>query len=497
MMLSFNFKHIILFMKQKNFKLVWLIIAVMVLALAPKDAEAEDAVSYSINVDDKPEGSGKPENPYEIATAGNLYWFAALVNANLSGYDPDQQSACAKLTADITVNEDLLTKINTDNGTIKDGVIGDVYEWIPIGTSGNPYTGTFDGNNHTISGLYISSGNYKGLFGWCGKKENDIIVPCTIKNVGVIGSCIKGSDYIGGVCGNIDSGTIENCYNTGIVIGRDNVGGVCGFVSNASCTISNCYNTGVVTATQTSYAPFVGGVCGLSWGTIENCYNTGDVSAMGSNTYVGGVCGFNATSGKIQYKRTNLTVGNYGTICMPYVVAAGKIVGAEFYSIAGKEEKDDGTVTSVYLEKVTGDLVAGQPYIFKATAETLTCTITSTSGEAEKAGKHNGLIGCFEETEVPEGDNIYVLKNNKLYKRGTQDWKIAAGRAYIDLSPITAPSSAPTKGVIKIGVSGDGTTGIGAVTAEHDNVYYNLQGQRVAAPTRGIYIVNGKKVIIK
>lgn len=485
-------------MKQKNFKLVWLIIAVMVLAFVPKDAEAEDAVDYTIDTSDKPEGGGTKENPYLIENRNHLYWFAALVNGRLGGYDPDQQSACAKLTADITVNEDLLTKINTDDGTIKDEVTDDVYRWTPIGTDKKPFLGTFDGKGHTIEGLYINaSSSFQGLFGCCGIKENDIIYPGTIKNVGVIDSYIKGAYYIGGVCGTIDYGTIENCYNTGIVSATENytyVGGICGFVYDESCTISNCYNTGDVSATG-NYAS-VGGVCGASWGTIENCYNTGDVSATGNYADVGGVCGNNASGGIIQYKRANLAVGNYGTICMPYAVAAGKIVGAEFYSIAGKEEKD-GTVTSVYLEKVKGDLVAGQPYIFKATAETLTCTITSTSGEAEKAGKHNGLIGCFEETEVPEGDNIYVLKNNKLYKRGTQDWKIAAGRAYIDLSPITAPSSAPTKGVIKIGVSGDGTTGIGAVTAEHDNVYYNLQGQRVAAPSRGIYIVNGKKVIIK
>lgn len=451
-------------MKQKNLKLIWLIIAVMVLAFVPKDAEAEDAVDYTIDTWDQPEGGGTKENPYLIKNRNHLYWFAALVNANLSGYDPDKQSACAKLIADITVNEDLLTKINTDDGTIKDGVTDDVYRWTPIGTDKKPFLGTFDGKGHTIEGLYINaSSSFQGLFGCCGIKENDIIYSGTIKNVGVIGSYIKGVYYIGGVCGNIDYGTIENCYNTGIVIGENYVGGVCGCVSNKSCTISNCYNTGDVSATG-NYAS-VGGVCWMHWGTI-------------------------------QYERTNLAVGNYGTICMPYAVAAGKIVGAEFYSIAGKEEKD-GTVTSVYLEKVTGDLVAGQPYIFKAKAETLTCTITSTSVEAEKAGKHNGLIGCFEETGVLEGDNIYVLKNNELYKRGTQDWKIAAGRAYIDLSQIATPSSAPAKGVIKMGVSGDGTTGIGAVTAEHDNVYYNLQGQRVAAPTRGIYIVNGKKVIIK
>lgn len=480
-------------MKQKNLKLVWLIIAVMVLALAPKDAEAKYAVSYSINVDDTPKGEGTPEKPYEIENKNHLYWFAALVNGTLANV-AQNQSACAKLMEDITVNEDLLTKLK-DDGTINDGETDDVYTWTPIGTNNKQFLGTFDGKGYTIEGLYIiSSDDYQGLFGWCKKGGNDIIYPCTIKNVGVIDSYIKGASYIGGVCGTIDYGTIENCYNTGIVIGESYVGGVCGTVDSG--TIENCYNTGVVMATQTNYAS-VGGVCGSSWGTIENCYNTGDVSAMGNNADVGGVCGYNTTVGIIQYKRTNLTVGNYGTICMPYAVTAGKIVGAEFYSIAGKEEKDDGTVTSVYLEKVTGDLVAGQPYIFKATAETLTCTITSTSGEAEDAGSHNGLIGCFEETGVLEGDNIYVLKNNELYKRGTRDWKIAAGRAYIDLSQIVTPSSAPAKGVIKMGVSGDGTTGIGAVTAEHDNVYYNLQGQRVAAPSRGIYIVNGKKVIIK
>ena len=482
-------------MKQKNLKLVWLIIAVMVLALAPKDADAKDVVSYSINVNDTPEGEGTPESPYEIATAGNLYWFAALVNANLSGYDPDQQSACAKLMKDITVNEDLLTKINTDDGTIK--VTGDVYEWTPIGTSGNPYTGTFDGNNHTISGLYISSGTNKGLFGRCGKKENDIIYPCTIKNVGVIGSYIKGGPYIGGVCGNIDYGTIENCYNTGIVIGTNYVGGVCGCVYDTSCTISNCYNTGVVTSTETDYAP-VGGVCGTSRGTIENCYNTGDVSATGNYADVGGVCGIN--QGTIKYGRTGLSDNSYGTICMQTNVAAGSIDGAEFYSIAGKATENGKTL--VYLVKEEGDLAAGKPYIFKATAKTWNCTITSTSGEAEKAGSHNGLIGCFTNIDVPEDDEshkCYVLKNNELYKRGTQDWKIAAGRGYINMKDVPEynPQSAPSKGVIKMGVSGDGTTGIGAVTAEHDNVYYNLQGQRVAAPTRGIYIVNGKKVIIK
>lgn len=429
MMLSINFKHIILFMKQKNFKLVWLIIAVMVLAFVPKDAEAKYAVFYSINVDDTPKGEGTLEKPYEIENKNHLYWFVALVNGTLANV-AQNQSACAKLMKDITVNEDLLTKLK-DDGTIKDEVTDDVYRWTPIGTDNKQFLGTFDGNNFAVCGLYIYSlSTYQGLFGYCGKDEANT---GTIKNVVVKDSYIKGSNNVGGVCG----------YNVG--------------------------------------------------GTISNCYNTGIVKATGS--FVGGVCGCNK-GGTIQYERTNLTVGSYGTICMPYNVDANGIDGAEFYSIAGKEEKD-GTVTSVYLTKVESSLTEGQPYIFKATTTTMTCKCASAFREAKEAGSRNGLIGSFEEKDVPEGDGIYVLKNNNLYKRGTQPWKIAAGRAYIDLSQIATPSSAPSKGVIKIGVSGGGTTGIGAVTAEHDNVYYNLQGQRVTAPSRGIYIVNGKKVIIK
>lgn len=200
-------------------------------------------------------------------------------------------------------------------------------------------------------------------------------------------------------------------------------------------------------------------------------------------------------NGAIQYERTGLKKGNYGTICLPYAVTEKS--GAEFFSIAGK--KIENGSTWLVLEEVEGDLEAGQPYIFKATTETLSCTYSTDKDAATSPGNENGLIGSFEQVQVSDGN--YALKENVIYKCSAEKtWKIAANRAYINMSNVLeynpdAPSSA--NHVVNMRVSG-GTTGIDAVrTEQQDGVYYNMQGQRVASPSHGIYIVNGKKVIMK
>lgn len=464
-------------MKKQILKLGWLAAVIVMMATAPGEAAAQASEYTNLQ---QPSGEGNAESPYLIGNAGNLYWFAKHVNDG-------NTTACAKLTADIEVNGGSLTDKINDDGSVKDGAT--VYKWSPIGYDNYPdeqvFTGTFDGGNHTISGLYFcdDSKYCVGLIGYAG-------TGATINNVGVKDSYFKGLGNVGGVCGSIKDGIIYNCYNTGTVSGAINVGGVCGInnMINGNGTIENCHNTGTVSGSNQ-----VGGVCGSNNGTISNCNNTGTVSGISSD--VGGVCGIN--NGTIKYERTGLTTGSYGTICMPSAVKAGDRSGAEFYSIAGKT-KEGGKVTSIYLEEVTGDLVAGQPYIFKATSATLTCTCSTDYEQTAKTA--NGLVGKYEEFDMYENDNFYVLKGNKIYKRGSQVWKIAANRAYINMSEVpdyTPGSSAPAR-TIKIGVSDDGTTGIGSMTVEqHDDEYYTLQGQRVAAPSRGIYIVNGKKVIVK
>lgn len=227
-----------------------------------------------------PEGDGAG-TPYKIGTAEELYWFAGLVNGTLPGVKKDL-SANAILTDDIIVNTGVLDPN-------KDLVSGnDFIEWIPIGKSSSDddaYTGTFDGNGHTISGLYFNKSNswYVGLFGCIGAEGK-------ISNVGVSDSYFQSSNcpYIGGVCGS-NSGELQNCSNSSTVIGKENeyrIGGVCGYNSG---TVKDCKNTGSVRGTGDYDVLNIGGVCGYNYGgTIKSCYNTASVSGQYS---VGGVSG--------------------------------------------------------------------------------------------------------------------------------------------------------------------------------------------------------------
>lgn len=220
------------------------------------------------------DGDDSKDAVYEISNAGQLYWFAGLVNGTLSG-ETQNKSANAVLTADIVVNENVLKS----DGTVNEGTFK---EWTPIGIYFyKSYGGIFDGQNHTISGLYFSQGDkmYLGLFGINAGK---------ISNVGILDSYFCGKVSVGGVCGYNFEGTITNCYNAGSVSGTENyVGGVSG--DNSQGIITNCYNVGSVSGAENCY---VGGVSGENYnGTIANCYNAGSVS--GTENYVGGVSGEN------------------------------------------------------------------------------------------------------------------------------------------------------------------------------------------------------------
>lgn len=265
-------------------------------------------------------GSGSSSSPYQIGTAGELYWFANYVNSG-------NTSACAVLTANITVNTGVLSSSGSLNS-------GSFTAWTPIGSGSNIYRGTFDGKGFTISGLYLSdsSTKYIGLFGYA--RGN-------ISNVGVVDSYFNGCYYIGGLCGYSPSSTITNCYNAGSVTTNKNndnntnfntkyAGGLCGY-SNGTITgcyntgyikntsrnsgssngvgngigglvginynsgkIINCYNAGDISSTITRNSRYIGGVCGSNYGTVTNCYNTGSISSSASDSanYLGGVCGY-------------------------------------------------------------------------------------------------------------------------------------------------------------------------------------------------------------
>ena len=232
------------------------------------------------------DGDGSKDEVYEISNAGQLYWFAGLVNGTLDGVKQNTL-ANAILTANITVNENLLDSLQYDTeGNVSNG--SDFITWTPIadwmGNRTTQYSGTFDGNNKTVSGLYFNGNSTRiGLFGSSEADGN-------IKNVGVVDSYFKGNNFVGGVCGRND-GTITNCYNAGNLTAIESaatIGGICGYNGG---TIANCYNTGTVTATGSVAS--VGGVCGYSASPISNCYNIGTVTATGSDADISGICGYN------------------------------------------------------------------------------------------------------------------------------------------------------------------------------------------------------------
>ena len=268
------------------------------------------------------------ENVYEISNAGQLYWFAGLVNGTLDGVKQNTL-ANAILTANITVNENLLDSLQYDaKNNVSNG--SDFISWTPIadcmGNNITGYSGTFDGNNKTVSGLYFNGNSTRiGLFGSSEADGN-------IKNVGVVDSYFKGNNFVGGVCGRND-GTITNCYNAGnftAIESSATIGGICGY--NNGGTVTNCYNTGTVTATGSVAS--VGGVCGCSIELISNCYNIGTVTATGSDADISGICGYNFGPIKNCYYLADTEDENGGKTAdqfasgeVAYLLSQGCIVG--------------------------------------------------------------------------------------------------------------------------------------------------------------------------
>ncbi len=185
--------------------------------------------------------------------------------------------------------------------------------WTPIGSSNEKaFTGTFNGDGHKISGMYINKrsimwndygANGHGLFSY-------IKGGAVVKNLNVEGS-VKGVSDIGGVVGNVGGGaTVENCSFSGSILGANDTGGVVGYNSG---TVKGCYNTASVNA---SY--MTGGIVGYNSGAVVNCYNSGTVTG---EKFTGGI---NGTNGG-----TNRAANCYNTGTVSGINYTGSITGEE------------------------------------------------------------------------------------------------------------------------------------------------------------------------
>ena len=168
---------------------------------------------------------------YLIGNAAELYGFADLVNNG-------NKTANAKLTADIVVNENVLDANGEAN-------TGDFVQWTLIGNVF--YSGTFDGQGHTISGLYVSGSS--GRVGLIGRVSGS----ATIKNLGIVDSYFNSSgNFLGSIVGYVvdrqSSVTLANVYSTSTVKGVNFIGGLVGGDGKGSVTIINSYFAGKTSA---------------------------------------------------------------------------------------------------------------------------------------------------------------------------------------------------------------------------------------------------------
>ena len=208
------------------------------------------------------DGLGTAVSPYQISTADQLKLFRDIVNG--TDVQTPNRGACAVLTADIDLNNE---------------------PWTPIGPDrDSAYTGTFDGQGHTVKNLSVTVNVQPGLAGLFGCVKDG-----TIRKLTVAGSvsCTANQGWCGGIAGYAMDETIENCASLCTVscTGIDaRVGGIVGLVDYNSRTliIRDCYNIGKITGRSDNGSGDAGGICGFYMGgKISNCYNVGEITGSG------------------------------------------------------------------------------------------------------------------------------------------------------------------------------------------------------------------------
>ena len=203
------------------------------------------------------------------------------------------------------------TAIN-DADDFRDMVAGGSYKLAADITVTEPYandfSGTFDGNGHTVTLNITDSTADVGLF-------KTLSGGAVVKNVITAGSISSKGNNVGGIAGSADTDagdvTIENCKNTAAITGKEEVGGILGRCSGSahSVTVTGCINTGTINGTNRK----VGGICGNLEGThvIRNCYNTGGISVSKS-----GIAGILGRGSKGVLIENCYSVGNSGAYAL-------------------------------------------------------------------------------------------------------------------------------------------------------------------------------------
>lgn len=228
-------------------------------------------------------GNGEIGTPYEIQTLDHLNWLSKT---------PSVWGSYFIQTADIDA---------TSTSTWNSGV-----GFSPIGNNTDNFTGSYDGKGHTINGLTINlpTTDYVGLFGYS---------TSSISDIGVINVAITGKDYVGGLTGWNNAGTITKAYTTGSIKGSGSIGGLIGYnnfgnpsnsysnaniegIGNIGGLIGGCYGGEILNSYATGSVKGTNGLGGLVGYTenaiVNKCYAKGVISGMVGRDEIGGLIGF-------------------------------------------------------------------------------------------------------------------------------------------------------------------------------------------------------------
>lgn len=332
---------------------------------------------------------------YLISKPAELAWFAGLVNGTLSGFE-------ANPAANATVTDNLLFNIN-----VYDDSFG-ITEWVPIGTSERPYTGTFNGAGYNIAGINISntSATNTGLFGYVGTG--------TVTGVNLVDGLIRGKENVGGIIGYLASGSVINCVCNSEIQGDRAVGGIVGNLGTSAAKITTCAMIGTVTGTnvsnEQSYLQNVGGLAGYNnRASITKSFSSAHINAPLAR-FVGGIVG-NSSSGSITSSYSTSTVvgfdrvggiagnNNNGTFTKCYT--AGKVSGTSQVGIAFGATSGTGVTYCFYDES------------FKSISNTVTGASAKTP--AQMTGSNSvynlGLGSDFKAT----ADDTYFYYYPQIY----------------------------------------------------------------------------------
>ena len=389
--------------KTRN-RLFTLLLLVMAL-LIPQWGWAQTASQPSV-------GNGSTRNPYEISTAAELAWFRDYVNGG-------KLSVCAKLTADIDL-KDFCHAADASKEELS---------WEPIGNYSNKYTGTFDGNGHIISNLYIKvQRRGVGFFGYMedGTIKNIVFDNAQVENTGndyhypltgiVVGATFgtlqnlktlkncsvkSGAKTLGGIAGTI-TGSCSNLENNATVSGRNKVGGIAGSFSGS--TLSSCVNNGMVKEDRSGEC---GGIVGyIAYGTIEDCANYGNVT--GTNE-IGGIVGYAQDNSTI---KSTLSIGDITS----EESRAGIIVGyARSINASNMLAYSNNAKLTINGTKQEGDnfKTVGEGNLGIASGSTLDEIIKGFTQEQLKSGVVAYLLQQNASTKAKWGQNL--AKDGDIY----------------------------------------------------------------------------------